>query len=406
MKLLLITNEYPPIGGGGSSVLQYAVRYLTEEHGHDVTVVTSRYRGLPRHEWVPEGSGVSGRPRAHVIRVPAIRRYKDFCAVWELVTFGVSALVYGLWLVPRLKPDLIQAYFALPGGWVARILSAVYGVPFVLYFGGSDMPGANPSRYARLYPLISGLTRWIWRGARVSTVCSEGLLALGRSLDPSHDFRLVPNGVELVRFVPVERPPNPTVKILFIGRLIPRKGFHYVVRSLPRVLELTAVPFDVEVVGSGSMRSALDELATTLGVSHLLKYLGTIPYDKLHLAYQGADVFVLTSESEGMPCAMLEAMACGLPVVTTDVSGNREIVRDALNGFLIPLGDEEKLAHALALLIRDEGRRRRMGSESRRIVQAYDWREIVRRYETIFREVLQERPKAVEEASVTPVTPP
>lgn len=378
MRLLLITNEFPPIGGGGSSVLQYAVRYLAEEHGHEVTVVTSSYRGLPRRERVGAAS---------VIRVPAVRRYKDFCSVWELVTFGVSALFFCLWFVPRWKPDLIQAYFALPGGWVARVIKLAYGTPFVLYFGGSDMPGANPTRYKNLYPFISGLTRWVWRGASVSTVCSQGLLTLGRRLDPTHDFRLVPNGVELVRFVPTERPPNRVVKVLFIGRLIPRKGFQYVVRALPRVMELTSTPFEVEVVGSGAMRTHLDALATELGVSHFLKYLGTIPYEKLHLAYQGADIFVLTSESEGMPCAVLEAMGCGLPIVTTNVAGNREIVHEGVNGFLVPVGDAEKLAQALAWLVRDPALRRRMGGESRRVVQPYEWREIVRRYEAIFREV-------------------
>lgn len=379
MRLLLITNEFPPIGGGGSSVLQYAARYLTEEHGHEVTVVTSSYRNLPRHERI-------GRVR--IIRVPAVRRYKDFCATWELVTYGISALVYCLWLVPRVRPDLVHAYFALPGGFVAWVLRALYGTPYVLYFGGSDMPGANPTRYKNVYPFIRGLTRRIWRGARVSTVCSEGLLKLGRSLDPRHDFRLVPNGVELVRFVPVERPPNPVVKVLFIGRLIPRKGFQYIVRALPRVRALTDVSFEVEVVGSGAMRTHLDGLATTLGVSHLIKYIGTIPYQELHRAYQVADVFVLTSESEGMPCATLEAMACGLPVVTTDIPGNQEIVQEGKNGFLVPVGDTERLAQALAWLIRDPALRRRMGVESRRVVQPYDWHDIVRRYEAIFREVL------------------
>lgn len=379
MKLLLITNEFPPIGGGGSSVLQYATRYLTEDHGHHVTVVTSSFRGLPRHSqlW-----------NARVIRVPAVRRYKDFCAVWELITFGVSALFYCLWFVPSWRPDLIQAYFALPGGWVARLIKVLYGTPYVLYFGGSDMPGANPTRYQNLYPFIRGLTRWVWRGASVSTVCSQGLLDLGRRLDPTHDFRLVPNGVELVRFVPTERPPNRIVKILFIGRLIPRKGFQYVVRALPRVMELTHTPFEVEVVGSGAMRVHLDTLATKLGVSHLLKYVGTIPYEKLHLAYQGADIFVLTSESEGMPCAVLEAMGCGLPIVTTDVPGNQEIVHEGVNGFLVPVGDTGKLAQSLAWLIRDPALRRRLGSESRRMVQPYEWREIVRRYAAIFREVV------------------
>lgn len=388
MKLLLITNEFPPIGGGGSSVLQYAVRFLTEEHGHDLTVVTSRFRGLPREERWETPSAQGGIRRVHVIRVPAVRRYRDFCAAWELVTYGVGALLVCLWLVPRLKPDLIQAYFALPGGWVARMLKLVYGTPYVLYFGGSDMPGANPSRYQRLYPFIRGLTRWVWRGATISTVCSDGLLRLGRALDPTHDFRLVPNGAELVRFVPVERPPNPVVHVLFIGRLIPRKGFQYVVQALPRIQQLTAVPFAVEVVGSGAMRGYLDGLAAALGVSHLLKYVGTIPYQKLHLAYQSADIFVLTSESEGMPCATLEAMGCGLPIVTTDIPGNREIIREGENGFLVPVGDTEKLATVLAWLIKDPALRRRLGAQSRRLVQPYDWREIVRRYAVILEEAL------------------
>lgn len=379
MRLLLLSNEFPPIGGGGSSVLQYAARYLTLEHGHEVTVVTSSYAKLPRHEWVG---------RAHIIRVPAVRRYRDFCAVWELVTFGISALAYCLWFVPRYRPDLIQAYFALPSGFVARILQLVYRVPYVLYFGGSDMPGANPTRYARLYPFIGGLTRWVWRGAHISTVCSEGLLHLGRSLDPTHDFRLVPNGVELVRFVPKERPPNPIVKVLFIGRLIPRKGFQYVVRALPRIQELTAVPFEVEVVGGGAMREMLDDLAVSLKVSHLLSYVGTIPYDKLHETYQGADIFVLTSESEGMPCVVLEAMGCGLPVVTTDVAGNQEIVREGENGYLVPVGDTSRLAQSLARLIADPQLRRRLGAASRKVVQPYDWHTIVRRYEVILREAL------------------
>lgn len=148
------------------------------------------------------------------------------------------------------------------------------------------------------------------------------------------------------------------------------------------------------------MRTSIDDLAAKLGVSHLLKYLGTIPYEKLHLAYQGADIFVLTSESEGMPCATLEAMGCGLPIVTTDVPGNQEIVREGVNGFLVPVGDTEKLAQSLARLIRDPALRRRMGGESRRIVQPYDWRDIVRRYAAIFEEVHGKAVRAVTNASV------
>jgi len=382
MKLLLINNEFPPIGGGGSTVTKYAVKYLSEA-GHDVTIITSSVRNLPRKENIENG--------ANLIRVKAIRRYQDFCAAWELITFGVSAFLYCLWYVPRHKPDVIHAYFALPAGWVARLINIIYGTPYSVYFGGSDMPGANPSRYKKLYPYITFLTRWIWRGAKISTVCSQGLLELGRKLDPEYDFRLVPNGVELSRFVPTERRPNPKVRILFIGRLIARKGVQYVVQALPRIQELCKVPFEVEVVGTGEMRSRLDELAMKLGVSHIIKYVGTVPYEKLHESYQGADIFVLTSESEGMPAVTLEAMGCGLPIVTTNVPGNQEIVREDENGYLIDVGDTEKLAQDLARLINDETLRKSMGVRSRQFLQAYEWREIIKRYEIILKEIINEQ---------------
>ena len=107
MNLLLINNEFPPIGGGGSTVTKYALQYLVVA-GHQVTLITSSYKGLPWRETIRG---------ATVIRIPAIRRYKDYCSMWELVIFGISALVYAAWFVARHKVDFIQAYFAVPAGW-------------------------------------------------------------------------------------------------------------------------------------------------------------------------------------------------------------------------------------------------------------------------------------------------
>ena len=162
---------------------KYALRYLTGA-GHDVTLITSRYRGLPRREVVGG---------AMVIRIPAIRRYKDFCAQWELVIFGVSALIYALFYTGRHKVDFIQAYFAVPAGWVAWIVNWVYGVPYAVYFGGSDIPGANPSRYKNVYPFLTPLLKAIWRRARFRTGCSAELARLGGQGDPGAEVLVIPN---------------------------------------------------------------------------------------------------------------------------------------------------------------------------------------------------------------------
>ena len=378
MKLLLINNEFPPIGGGGSTVTKYAIQYLTRA-GHDVTLITSQYKNLPKREMI-DG--------ATVIRIPTVRRYKDFCSVWELIIFGFSALIYSFFYTLRHEVDFIQAYFALPAGFVAWILSYVRGIRYAVYFGGSDIPNANPSRYKNVYPLITPLLKMIWRRAEFRTVCSQELVRLGKQADPTSEFICIPNGVETNRFKPIHRPESPKVKILFIGRLIPRKGFQRVVQSLPRVRQLAKHPFEVEVVGTGSHQLVLDELAEKLGVSDIIRYVGLVPYDQLEKSYQYADIFVLTSLSEGMPSVILEAMGCGLPIVASDVGGNNEIVFEGDNGFLIAEGEAEKIADRLAELINNKELRQRMGSRSRELALQFDWRNIMSRYDTLYREIV------------------
>lgn len=376
MRLLLINNEFPPIGGGGSTVTKYAIKHLVDA-GHDVTLITSRYKDLPHRE-VLDG--------ATIIRIPAIRRYKDFAATWELVIFGLSGFFYTAWFVTRHPVDLIQAYFAVPAGWVAWLISYTHRIPYGVYFGGSDIPNANPSRYQKIYPFITPLLKRIWRRAKFRTVCSQELVRLAMAQDTTVPFTYIPNGVDTARFTPITRPANPKVKLLFIGRLIPRKGFQRVIRALPEIRQLARVPFEIEVVGTGAYQRELDELASKLGVSELISYVGTIPYDQLEKAYQYADIFILTSLSEGMPSVILEAMGCGLPVVASNVGGNNEIVHEGENGYLIEGDNLTHLAQQLAELINDPTLRQRFGAASRRQALQYDWLNIMTQYEALYRQ--------------------
>jgi glycosyltransferase involved in cell wall biosynthesis len=373
MNLLLINNEFPPIGGGGSTVTKYAIRYLVQA-GHTVTLITSRYGTLPHRE-VIDG--------ATVIRIPALRKYKDYSSMIELVSFGVSALFYCLFFTSKNKIDFTFAFFAVPAGWVAWILSYLIGIPYGVYFGGSDIPGANPSRFKKIYPFITPLLKMIWKRAVFRSVCSDDLRELARKVDPTSEFHTIPNGVETDRFHPITRPESPKVKIIFIGRLIPRKGFHRVVRALPSVKKQAKVPFEVEVVGTGAHRAELDSLAEQLGVSDLIRYVGMVPYDQLEKSYQYADIFVLTSLSEGMPSVILEAMGTGLPIIASNVGGNNEIVHEEENGFLIMGDDIDLLAARITTLVNDASLRKSMGEKSREYALQYDWKHIMDRYDKL-----------------------
>jgi glycosyltransferase involved in cell wall biosynthesis len=112
--------------------------------------------------------------------------------------------------------------------------------------------------------------------------------------------------------------------------------------------------------------------------------VGTVPYDRLEKSYQFADIFVLTSLSEGMPSVILEAMGCGLPIVASDVGGNNEIIEEGENGYLIKGDDVDTLADRLVTLINDDDLRKRMGDKSRSLALQYDWVEIMNQYNNLY----------------------
>jgi glycosyltransferase involved in cell wall biosynthesis len=138
--------------------------------------------------------------------------------------------------------------------------------------------------------------------------------------------------------------------LISVGALSERKGFHRVIECLPSLLQ-TYPDLHFIAVGAGGpegdMSEALREQVRSLGLAERVRFLGYIPPSELSVAYSAADVFVLATRYEGWANVFLEAMACGLPVVTTDVGGNKEVIVDAKLGTIVPFGDAKRLTLAL-----------------------------------------------------------
>jgi glycosyltransferase involved in cell wall biosynthesis len=198
---------------------------------------------------------------------------------------------------------------------------------------------------------------------------------------------LVPNGVDLVGFAPAERKPfDGKLRVVFVGRLIFNKGPQYLVRAAARVL---AQRRDVEflMVGDGPMRSQLERMAAELGVGDALQFLGLRKDVPEILA--GADIFVRPSLLEGMPLTVLEAMACGLPVVATRIAGTVEVVEEGATGFLVEPGNITQLADRLCVLLEDGDLRREMGQRGRMLVESgHDWDDIAQQTARVYQELL------------------
>jgi glycosyltransferase involved in cell wall biosynthesis len=188
---------------------------------------------------------------------------------------------------------------------------------------------------------------------------SDSLRRLALELGtPAERTEVVGNGVDLARFHPVERTaarqkhglPMDAKLLISVGALVERKGMHRVIDVMPALLKRHP-DLHYAIVGGaspeGNNRAELTAQVARLGLGGHVHFLGALPPDDLKWALSASDLFVLATGNEGWANVFLEAMACGLPVVTTDVGGNAEVVCRAALGRVVPFGDADALQQAL-----------------------------------------------------------
>lgn len=247
---------------------------------------------------------------------------------------------------------LIDAHFVYPDGYAATLLGRWLQLPVTITLRGTE---PRHSESARLRPLMQ---QALQRAARIFTVSASlkrVAVALGT---PADKVRVIGNGVDLRRFQPLDRAeqrqrlglPDDAAIMISVGGLMPRKGYHRVIELLPTLLQRHPELHYVVVGGpcaEGDNSAELTAQVARLGLQQRVHFLGSMPADDLKGPLSAADLFVLSTSNEGWANVFLEAMACGLPVITTDVGGNAEVVCDPRLGSIVPFGDPAVLQQAL-----------------------------------------------------------
>jgi len=371
MRILLINSEYPPVGGGASNASANIASYWVEE-GHDVTVITAHYQGFPQNK-VENG--------VRVIRIPAGRKKLDRSGPFEQLVFMFAAMWHMWRLTLNWTPDVSVAFFGVPSGPAALLLKWWKGVPYIVSLRGSDVPGFRSYDFAVYHWFLAPLIKLIWRQASEVIANSEGLRGLATNFDPTVPIQVISNGVNSNQFHVSIRQWEPPV-LLTVGRLVHQKGIDVLFRGLASLKEMD---WKLMVVGDGKDRNQLEMLTTKLEIHDRVEFVGWQPRDALIDYYQAANLYVHPSHDEGMSNAILEAMACGLPVLATDVSGNIEVILDGKTGMLIPPGDSHSLRQVLKELLIDPERRRAFGTAGReRVVHSYSWEQTSQQYIEVF----------------------
>lgn len=294
-------------------------------------------------------AGVPFFPLRHVRR--PISLWRDLLGLLELIR-----------LLRRERPDILHANSS-KAGVLGRLAAVAVGVPVRIFtvhgWGFEAFSGLASLLYRWADRLMSPMT--------TVTICvGESERAAGLAARTCRNDRtvVIRNAVD-VAAAPKARHAGGTPRIIMVGRLQPPKDPVTLVRAFAR---LRRESFAAVVVGDGPARPMLETEIRRLGLDGAVELAGECCDVPERLA--GADVFVLSSSQEGLPLSILEAMAAGLPVVATAVGGIPELVVDGQTGFLVPRGDAEALAAALARLIDDRALRRRLGTAGRARAEA------------------------------------
>lgn len=371
MHILILNSEFPPVGGGAGTASAHIARSMAAM-GHRVTVLTTRFADLPRRE---ERDGYA------IIRLPAPRRHPHRSSTGEQLAFMLAATLWGLPWTLRLKPNGVLAFFGAPGGVAAWVWSWLRRLPYVVSLRGGDVPGFRPYDFALEHSLLKPLLRRVWRQAAAVVANSQGLRRLAAAFEPGIPIEVIPNGVDTERFAAEPESWSPP-RLLFVGRIVYQKGLDILLEALART---GSTDWQLSLVGDGPEIELLRDQALRLGVAEQLRYLGWQDRDSLPALYRAHNLFVYPSRHEGMPNAVLEAMASGLPVVATRIAGNEELVLHERTGLLVPPEDPDALAAALGSLFPDSQRRRAMGAAGRKLaVDSYSWERSARGYLDLF----------------------
>ncbi len=275
-------------------------------------------------------------------------------------------------LALRNRIEHLHAHFAHNPASLARYASLMTGIPYSFTAHAKDLYLSRTNSLVNKAELASFIT--------TCTGYNQRYLQKILPAELHTKVHLVYHGVDTHRFVPASRQSPDLPRILSVGRLVPKKGFRYLIEA-SRLLREWGIPFHLDIYGGGELHRILRQQIIEAGLSGNVTLHPACTQDELIDRYHQADLFALSpvvmenGDRDGIPNVLLEAMGCGLPVVSTDISGIPELIAHGHNGLLVPAGDAAALAHALAGLLLSATERERLGAEAREsIVRRFDAR--------------------------------
>jgi len=379
MKLLLLNYEYPPLGGGAGRAMQSIARQIAAM-GHDVDIITSHFE-FAYSENVDYD--------VKVYSVPSLRKGIHDCGIRGAFTYVFFAYFKMLKLFRYKKYDIIHYYFSLPTAFLSLLPGKHRRVPYIISLRGSDVPNYDiyNKKLELLHKLCLPLTKLIWNRAQAVIAVTTSLKRTALLTCPHRAIDVIPNGLDTNVFVPMPDAKRNDNKfhLITVSRLIERKGIQHILNALS---ELNDESIHLSIVGEGNYEKELRNMCNKLGLNNVVTFTGFRRRDIIPVYFSQSDVFILPSLAEAFGNVIAEAMACGLPIISTDEGGIPDLV-DEENGILVKPGNVEQIKSAIMAMKTNEEMRIRMGkANTAKIEQKYKWEKVALAYNRIYEKSL------------------
>ncbi len=367
----MLNYEFPPIGGGAAQAHQCLLRQYAGVENLHVDVLTS----------APKPGAVVEK-MAENITIYKVGLHKKQLHFWrrsEVIEWLAKAGFYYRRLLRENEYDLAHAFFAFPTGWLCYRRAGQ--LPYIISLRGSDVPG----QHARLqldYKLLAPLFRAIWKKATTLVANSQGLKDRALRFMPSFPIEVIPNGVDLDRFHPAQkRDESGELKLLTVGRLSVTKRVELLIDAV-EILHREGYKLSLTIAGGGKREQTLRNIVAPKEPRDMIKITGRMNADDMPKIYRQSDIFVSASLQEGMSNAMLEAMASGLPIITTRCEGVEELVTD--NGLVVEKASGEAIAGAIKKLADDRPLCEQMAKAARTRAEQFTWSRTAEEYLALY----------------------
>ncbi len=360
VKITILVMKFPPKWLGGTEQASYNLANYLKNY-HNINIITTLDEGIIQNDI--NGFAVC---RVHKSEI----RYFGMILYWIKIFF----------IIKKIKPGIIHVqglYMAIP----AVLAKIILNVPYIISGRGSDVYNSWPYK-----TIISKLGM---QHAKISIALTQNMKNEMQKIS-NKKIIVVPNGIDTKIFNNTKYNSRKKLFldikmkiILFVGRLEPIKGLKYLIKAID-ILKFKETNLKLLIIGDGTELQELKVLIKNLKLERYVIFLGKIPNELIPVYMAASDIFVLPSISEGFPVVILEAMATGLPIVTTKIRGLEEIVVNGVNGFLVEPKNHIQLSKKITILLNDEKLSKKISKTNKERSKFYDWQNVSHTLENLY----------------------